>query len=97
MSTAKRATRLTITLPNDVLEIIRAKVSSGEYADESAVVEAALIDLLLPPASGVTDEWLRREALPALDRLEADPSTGRTPEQVLGHLRERHNRLRKAG
>jgi Arc/MetJ-type ribon-helix-helix transcriptional regulator len=88
-----------VTLPSDVLEIVRAKVSSGEYADESAVVEAALVDLLLPPLSAgkLTDEWLRREVLQVLDKMDADPSRGRTPEQVLARLRERHSRMRKAG
>lgn len=97
MSATKSATKLTVTLPNEVLEIVRTKVSSGEYADESAVVEAALVDLLLPPVSEPTDEWLRQQVLPALARLGADSSIGRTPEQVLNHLRERHDRLRKAG
>jgi Arc/MetJ-type ribon-helix-helix transcriptional regulator len=99
MAAATSTTKLTVTLPNDVLDIVRAKVSSGEYADESEVVEAALIDLLLPPVSGegVTDDWLRREVVPVIERMDADPTRGRTPEQVLERLRERHDRMRKSG
>lgn len=99
MSAATSTTKLTVTLPNEVLDIVREKVSAGEYPDESAVVEAALFDLLLPPVSAgrVSDEWLRREVVPVLERMDADPSRGRTPEQVIARLREKHNTMKKAG
>ena len=99
MAATPGTTKLTVTLPDDVFDIVREKVSSGEYVDESAVIEAALIDLLLPPVSDkrITDEWLQREVVPVIERMDEDSARGRMPEQVLERLRERHNRMRKAG
>lgn len=99
MPARNSATQLTVVLPNNVLDIVRAKVSSGEYANESAFVEAAIVDMLLPSFSEkeLSDEWLRKEVVPVLEALDADPSRGRTPEQVLDRLRQRHARLRKVG
>lgn len=98
MST-KSSTNLTVTLPNKVLDIVRAKVSSGEYANESDFVQAAIMDMLAPSVSDaeLSDEWLRKEVVPVLQALDTDPSRGRTPEQVMDRIRQRHTKLRKAG
>ena len=99
MTTRSSTSRLTVTLPNNVIDIIRAKVSSGEYSDESAAVEAAIIDSLLPPFADeeLSDEWLRKEVVPVLEAMNADPSRGLTIEQVRENLARRHKTFRKAG
>jgi Arc/MetJ-type ribon-helix-helix transcriptional regulator len=91
--------QITVTLPADVIEIVRAKVSSGEYADESAAIEAALTGLLLEPVSDeqLSDEFLRREVLPVVEAMDADPSRGLTVDRVRENLARRHKSFRKAG
>jgi antitoxin ParD1/3/4 len=88
--------KLSIELPTSVARIIREKVDSGEYASQSEVVSDGVLQLN-GSAIELADDWLRKEAVPALEALEAEPSRGLTPEQVLAHLHERHNALRKAG
>ena len=88
--------QLTINLPAPVARLIREKVESGEYANESEVIADGILQL---NGSGVeiTDNWLRKEAVPSLQSIDADPSRGLTADQVLAHLHERHHQLRKAG
>jgi Arc/MetJ-type ribon-helix-helix transcriptional regulator len=95
----RTTTQLTVTLPNSVIDILRAKVCAGEYPDESAAVEAAIIDSLLPPFSDedISDDWLRKEVVPVLEAMNADPSRGLTIEQVRENLARRHKIFRKAG
>jgi hypothetical protein len=56
------------------------------------VVADALLDLNHDPSPSQGDpsfdRWLRDEVLAADDELEADPSSGLTPEQLRGRLQE---------
>jgi Arc/MetJ-type ribon-helix-helix transcriptional regulator len=98
MATSSKTGQLTVTLPAEVIEIVRAKVSSGEYENESAAVEAALTGLLLESASDeLSDEFLRNEVVPVLEAMNGDPSRGLTVDQVRSNLAERHKSFRKAG
>ncbi|MEI6417596.1 MAG: type II toxin-antitoxin system ParD family antitoxin [Sphingomonadales bacterium] len=49
---------LTITLPDDLAETVRARVAAGDYPDEGAVI-ADLLRAHGEPAD--VTEWLRRE------------------------------------
>lgn len=82
--------QLTLTLPKDVVDTIRHSVSSGEFHNESAYVEAAIRD---GNEDYFSDEWIRREVLPVLDAMDADPSRALTPEQVRLNLLARHENL----
>lgn len=67
-----RSTRqLSITLPNEMAEMVRAKVESGEYASESGVIRDGLRSLRARDL--VFERWLREQVAPAHDALAGDP------------------------
>jgi antitoxin ParD1/3/4 len=65
---------LSITLPHEMAQMVKAKVSSGEYASESEVIRDGLRSLAARDAA--VEEWLRDEVAPTYDAVKADP--GRT-------------------
>jgi len=76
-----RSTRqLSVTLPHEMAERVRAKVESGEYASESEVIRDGLRALEMHDRA--LEEWLRNEVVPAIKAVKAHPSTARTGEQV---------------
>lgn len=78
--------RVTIELADDSYRLLRRAVESGDFASESEAVAEALYDLAMPVTSvsgnPEFDRWMLEEVLPADDELEADPSSGLTPEQL---------------
>lgn len=87
-----RTTRqLSITLPNEMAAQVSAKVASGEYASESEVIRDGL--RALRDRDQALERWLRTEAVAALDALRADPSRGRSLEQVRETLAATRKRL----
>jgi putative addiction module CopG family antidote len=82
---------MSITLPNDLADTVRAKVASGEYASESEVIRDGLRALLARDRA--VENWLRDEVGPAYDALKADPSRALTAQQVRARLAAEHNRL----
>lgn len=76
-----RSTRqLSVTLPNEMAALVRAKVASGEYASESEVIREGL--RALNARDRAMDDWLRQQALPAYDAYRADPSRGMSLDDV---------------
>lgn len=68
-----RSTRsLSITLPNEMADMVRRKVASGEYATESEVIRDGL--RILSARDQVVERWLGRDVLPILQANEADAS-----------------------
>ncbi|KAA0080890.1 type II toxin-antitoxin system ParD family antitoxin [Paraburkholderia sp. T12-10] len=82
--------QLSITLPKEMAELVRAKVASGEYASESEVIRDGLRSLAARDRA--IESWLRDEVVPAAAALEADPSRGLTPDQVREHLARKRAR-----
>lgn len=64
--------QFSITLPNEMAEAVRAKVTSGEYATESEVIRDGLRVLLARDRA--VEDWLRKDVAAAYDKLKADPS-----------------------
>ncbi len=62
---------LSITLPLEMAKMVKAKVSSGEYATESEVIREGLRSLAARDAA--IEKWLRDEVAPTYDRVVADP------------------------
>lgn len=75
-------------------QMVKTKVSSGEYASESEVIRDGL--RALQARDKALDTWLRTEVAAAYDELNADPSKGRAPEQVLASLKAETERQSKA-
>lgn len=76
--------QFSITLPNELAELVRAKVQSGEYATDSEVIRDGL--RTLAARDRVVESWLRDEVGPAFDALNADPSRALTVDQVRAAL-----------
>jgi len=88
--------QFSITLPNEMADLIRAKVATGEYATESEVIRDGLRTLLARDRA--VEEWLRTSVAPAYDALKADPARGVSAAQVRSSLAKAHNKaLTKKG
>jgi antitoxin ParD1/3/4 len=84
--------QLSITLPNDMADIVKAKVRTGEYATESEVIRDGLRALLARDRA--VESWLQQQVGPALDALKADPSRAVTADQVRARLAAEHAKAR---
>ncbi len=72
--------QFSITLPNEMADVVKAKVVSGEYANVSEVICQGLRTLFARDRD--IEQWLRMEVATAYDELKANPSKGLTPDQV---------------
>jgi putative addiction module CopG family antidote len=82
---------LTITLPRDMAQMVKDKVSSGEYATESEVIRDGLRTLAARDAA--VDRWLREEVVPTMDALKSDPSGTMPLEEARKRLHRRIDAL----
>jgi putative addiction module CopG family antidote len=82
--------QFSVTLPNDMAQMVRTKVSSGEYASESEVIRDGL--RALQARDKALDTWLRTEVAAAYDELKADPSRALSIDQVRQHLADKRKR-----
>ena len=82
--------QMSITLPKEMAELVRAKVASGEYATESEVIRDGLRSLAARDKA--IESWLRDEVVPAAAALEADPERALTVDQVREHLARKRAR-----
>ncbi|KFK96787.1 MULTISPECIES: type II toxin-antitoxin system ParD family antitoxin [unclassified Serratia (in: enterobacteria)] len=80
--------QLSITLPNEMAEAIKAKVKTGEYATESEVIRDGLRTLLARDRA--VDNWLHDQVGQAYDALQADPSRAITLDAVRARLAAEH-------
>lgn len=76
--------QLSITLPNDMAEAVRAKVASGEYATDSEVIRDGLRVLLA--RDRVVEEWLRGSVAATFDAMKADPARAMSANDVKARL-----------
>ena len=84
--------QLSITLPNDMADVVKTKVRSGEYASESEVIRDGLRALMT--RDRVVENWLLNQVGPAVDALKADPSIAVTLDQVRTRLAAEHGKAR---
>lgn len=80
--------QLSITLPNDMADIVKSKVQAGEYASESEVIRDGLRALMA--RNKAVESWLRDQVGPVYDALQADASRAVTAEQVRRRLATEH-------
>ena len=68
-----RTTRqLSITLPIEMADVLRNKVSAGEYASESEVIREGLRTLFARDRA--VEAWLQAEVAEAYDAAVSDPA-----------------------
>ena len=84
--------QLSITLPNEMADVVKAKVRAGEYATESEVIRDGLRALLARDRA--IESWLHHQIGPAFDALKADPSLAVTADQVRARLAAEHAKAR---
>ena len=91
-----RATKqFSITLTNEMAELVRAKVESGEYATESEVIRDGL--RALQSREHALEGWLREQVAPAYDAMKADPSRAVSATRVRASLAAAKKAARRAG
>jgi Arc/MetJ-type ribon-helix-helix transcriptional regulator len=87
MEAAMRTTQqLSITLPNDMADVVKTKVKTGEYASESEVIRDGLRALLrvIAPSSPASARSARRMT------PQSRPSRAVTADQVRARLAAEH-------
>lgn len=80
--------QFSITLPNEMAAVVKAKVEAGEYATESEVIRDGLRALMARDRA--VESWLRDQVGPAYDALKADPSRAVTIDQVRARMAAEH-------
>lgn len=80
--------QFSITLPNQMADVVKAKVAAGEYATESEVIRDGLRALLARDRA--MESWLVNKVVPACEALKADPSTALSADQVRARLAVEH-------
>jgi antitoxin ParD1/3/4 len=76
---------LSITLPLEMAQMVKAKVTSGEYATESEVIRDGLRTLAARDAA--VEKWLRDEVIPTLEKTKVNPARLLDPDQALHQLK----------
>jgi len=82
--------QFSITLPNEMADIVKGKVATGEYATESEVIRDGL--RVLMARDRAVDHWLLQEVGPAYDALKADPARAVTIDQMRATLAAEHKK-----
>ncbi|RMC62516.1 type II toxin-antitoxin system ParD family antitoxin [Sinorhizobium meliloti] len=86
--------QFSVTLPNDMAQMVKSKVSSGEYASESEVIRDGL--RALQARDKALEAWLRTEVATTYDKLKSDPSRALSVDQVRQHLADKRKRSASA-
>ena len=84
--------QMSITLPNEMADAVKAKVRTGEYASESEVIRDGLRALMARDRA--IESWLHNQVGPAYDALKADPLRAVTADQVRARLAAEHTETR---
>lgn len=84
--------QLSITLPNDMADVVKTKVRTGEYASESEVIRDGLRALLARDRA--VENWLHQQVGQSYDELKADPSRAVTADHVRALLAAEHAKAR---
>lgn len=82
--------QFSITLPNEMADIVKTKVAAGEYATESEVIRDGLRALMARDRA--MESWLNQSVGPAYDALKADPARGVTIDQLRKTLAAEHRK-----
>ena len=84
--------QMSITLPNDMADLVKNKVRSGEYASDSEVIRDGI--RALRARDRAVESWLHNQVGRAYDALKADPTRAVTIDQVRAYLRDEHAKAR---
>ena len=82
--------QFSITLPNEMADVVKAKVAAGEYATESEVIRDGLRVLLARDRA--VEDWLRIEVTATYDALKANPSRAVSIDRIKARLAAEHKK-----
>ena len=82
--------QFSITLPNEMANLVKTKVAGGEYATESEVIRDGLRALMARDRA--VENWLHQEVGPAYDALKADPTRAISIDLVRARLDALHKK-----
>lgn len=82
---------LSITLPVEMAQMVKAKVASGEYATESEVIRDGLRTLAARDAA--IEKWLLDEVAPTVEAIDAGSMRTSSPEETRRRLHARIDAL----
>ncbi len=82
--------QFSITLPNEIAEVVEAKLKSGAYASVSEIMRDGVRALLDREAA--VEKWLRKEVIAGHKEYLADPSKGVAAEVILERIKTRRRR-----
>jgi antitoxin ParD1/3/4 len=77
---------LSITLPHDMAQMVKKKVSSGEYTTESEVIRDGLRTLAARDAA--VERWLIEEVVLTLEAIKRDPTRLISADEVWKQLND---------
>jgi putative addiction module CopG family antidote len=81
--------QFSITLPNDMAQIVEDKVRRGVYASASEVIREGVRTLLERDAA--IERWLREEVIPGHAEYLADPTKGVPADTILDRIKARRS------
>lgn len=84
--------QFSITLPNEMADIIKTKVAAGEYATESEVIRDGMRALMARDRA--VDNWLMQEVGPAYDAMKSEPARAVTVDQLRTSLATEHKKAK---
>ena len=84
--------QFSITLPNEMADIIKTKVAAGEYATESEVIRDGMRALMARDRA--LDNWLMQEVGPAYDAMKSEPARAVTVDQLRTSLATEHKKAK---
>lgn len=76
--------QMSITLPTEMAQKVKAKVASGDYASESEVIREGL--RALEERDAVVERWLREQVVPTYDAYKAGMEPTHSLEEVVTRL-----------
>ena len=82
--------QFSVTLPNEMAQMVKAKVSSGEYASESEVMRDGLRALQM--RDKIVENWLLQVAVPAYDAVKTGASQTLSLQDVQSSLASEYER-----
>lgn len=89
-----RSTRqMSITLPVEMAESVRAKVACGDYASESEVIREGL--RALEAQEEAIERWLKTKVTAAWEAYEADSDSAISLEEFDGRMERLRDKLLK--
>jgi antitoxin ParD1/3/4 len=82
--------QFSVTLPNEMADLVKSKVAAGEYATESEVIRDGL--RVLMARDRAMENWLHDQVGPAYDALKANPKRAVTVAKVRARIAAEHKK-----